>query len=182
MSHRRAGTTGASRRQVAGSAHKNFWRCRDRWGSPCGRTPPEVLVRPNGHPSPELDPAQLRWKSLLSNDAVASFEESSEKRERQFQIVPVRPHPCQRRYAPPYCPRSFSSHRLTPSCLISRLETPNFATAQPICITLPTSPRHSQSEPHEWHPRADCGRGVVGRVWDDRRPGRGDAPCFQFAE
>jgi len=48
--------------------------------------PPEVLVRPNGLPSPELDPAQLRWKSLLSNDAVASFEESSEKRELQFQI------------------------------------------------------------------------------------------------
>ena len=26
------------------------------------------------------------------------------------------------------------------------------------------------------------GRGVVGGVWDDRRPGRGDAPCFQSAE
>jgi hypothetical protein len=54
-----AESTGAPRRQVAGSAHNNFWRCRDRWGSPRVPSPPEVLARPKGLPSPELDPRSL---------------------------------------------------------------------------------------------------------------------------
>ena len=45
-STRRARTTGASLRQVHGSAHKNFWRLRDRSRSPCGRTRQNYLLGP----------------------------------------------------------------------------------------------------------------------------------------
>ena len=62
---RRNGTTGASRRQVAGSARQNFWRFRDRGGSPCGRTGQKFWLGPKGLPSPELDPAQPRWEALI---------------------------------------------------------------------------------------------------------------------
>ena len=57
-----------------------------------------------GLPSPELDPAQLRREPLSSSDAVASFEERTEKRGAPFQvaIVPVSPLVHQRCYAPPY--------------------------------------------------------------------------------
>ena len=61
---RRNGTTGASRRQVAGSARQNFWRCRDRC-SPWGPTRQNFWLGPKGLPSPELDPAQLRWEALI---------------------------------------------------------------------------------------------------------------------
>jgi hypothetical protein len=62
---RRNGTTGASRRQVAESARQNFWRFRDRGGSPCGRTGQKFWFGPKGLPSPELDPAQPRWEALI---------------------------------------------------------------------------------------------------------------------
>ena len=68
-----------------GSARKNFWRVVIVEVRPAG-APARTSCSAQGLPSPELDPAQLRRKSLLSNDAVASFEESSEKRELQFQI------------------------------------------------------------------------------------------------
>jgi hypothetical protein len=42
--------TGAPRRQVAGSAHNNFWRLPDRSRSPRGANSPELLARPRGCP------------------------------------------------------------------------------------------------------------------------------------
>jgi hypothetical protein len=54
-----AESTGAPRCQVAGSAHNNFWRCRDRWGSPRVASPPEVLARPKGCPLRNLTLARL---------------------------------------------------------------------------------------------------------------------------
>jgi hypothetical protein len=52
--------------------------------------PAEVLVRPNGPSHSGTRNRTVPVESLLSIDAVAPFERSSEKRERQSQTDPVR--------------------------------------------------------------------------------------------
>jgi hypothetical protein len=66
-----------------------------------------------------------------------------------------------------------STHR-HPTTSISPSTRPSSATPS----TLPTI-RHTNGI--RGVPRADRGRRSVDGVWDDRRPGRGDAPCFQSA-
>jgi hypothetical protein len=54
-----------------GSARKNFWRVVIVEVRPADE-PARTSSSAQGLPSPELDPAPLRWKSRASNDAAAS--------------------------------------------------------------------------------------------------------------
>ena len=54
-----------------GSARKNFWRVVIVEVRPAG-APARTSCSAQGLPSPELDPAPLRWRPRASNDAVAS--------------------------------------------------------------------------------------------------------------
>jgi hypothetical protein len=149
-------------------------------------------VRPAGEParsscsahraslSGNLTPHSSGGNRCHPNDASASFEERTDRRSDiqmsrslNVAIVPVS-HLAH--------PSLLPAYKLHAVVLVTPLTDPPLPA---IRLRRPSLPHHTTNLSHtigtQGVPRADCGRGSVGWVWDDWRPGSGDAPCFQSA-